>query len=354
MIEKILGVPWSSLKFERWDSAMLIALICGAVFISALIIKYSRKDIAGRKKIVLPAVLPIFRQSRLSFARHIPIALFLVGLPLFFIALADPYVSFIKEDVTYQGRRIAILLDASSSMNTIFVAEEKIKPKLALRFYTATATAEYFMQLRIKGKYKDLMALIEFGNESYVITPFTNDYQNILTSVKLISEPEEWGRFPDKSTTIIKAINQSVELFRIFDFLKASGNLIVLISDGEDSQNQFEGRPLDDILLEARKNNISIYFIRTNYEVPFSSATSTDTLWKNAVEKTGGKFYVAIDEASIIQAVTEIDKAATGSINVSRYSTKKPFFSIFVKAVLVLWGTACLLTLSLKYFRKFP
>ena len=127
---------------------------------------------------------------------------------------------------------------------------------------------------------------------------------------------------------------------------------MVLISDGEDSQNTFENRPLDDILSEARKNNIPIYFIRTNYQVPFGY--QTDTLWKDAVEKTGGKFYVAIDEASIIQAVTEIDKAATGSINVSRYSTKKPFFSIFVKAVLVLWGTACLLTLSLKYFRKFP
>ncbi len=351
-MEKFLGVPWNLLKFEHWDSAILVALICGAVFISALVIKYSRRDIAGMKKVVLPAVLTVFRRSHLSFVRHVPIVLFLVGLPLFFIALADPYVSFVKEDVTYPGRRIAILLDASSSMRDKFVADKKIKPKIAQRFYTATATAEYLMQLRIKGKYKDLMALVEFGNESYVITPFTNDYQNILTSIKLISEPEEWGRFPDSGTTIIKAINQSVELFRTFGFLKASGNIMVLISDGEDSQNTFENRPLDDILSEARKNNIPIYFIRTNYQVPFGY--QTDTLWKDAVEKTGGKFYVAVDEASIIQAVTEIDKAATGSINMSRYSTKQPLFSVFIKAVLFFWGIACLLTLSLKYFRKFP
>lgn len=351
-MEELLGVPWDSLKFEHWDSAMLVALICGAVFISALVIRYARKNIAGRKKIVLPAVLSVFRQSRLSFMRHVPIVLFLTGLPLFFIALADPYVSFVKEDVTYPGRRIAVLLDASDSMNSKFVVEKKIKPKLDQRFYTATATAEYLMNLRIRGKYKDLMALIEFGNESYVITPFTNDYQNILTSIKLISEPEEWGRFPNRGTIIIKAINQSVELFRIFGFLKASGNLMVLISDGEDSQNTLEGRSLDDILLEARKNNIPIYFIRTNYQVPFGY--STDVLWKNAVEKTGGKFYVAVDEASIIQAVTEIDKAATGSINVSRYSTKKPLFGVFIKAVLALWCFACLMTLSLKFFRKFP
>ena len=351
-MEKFIGVPWNSLKFERWDSSMLVVLICGAIFILALSVQYSRKDIAGRKKVVLPAVLPIFRRARLSFIRHVPIVLFLVGLPLFFIALADPYLSFVKEEVTYPGRRIAILLDASSSMQSKFVAQEKIKPKIAQRFFTATATAEYLMQLRIKGKYKDLMALVEFGNESYVITPFTNDYQNILTSIKLISEPEEWGRFPDSGTTIIKAINQSVELFRTFGFLKASGNLMVLISDGEDPQNVFEGRPLDDILLEARKNNVPIYFIRTNYQVPFGY--STDTMWKNAVEKTGGKFYTAVDEASVIKAVTEIDKVATGSINISRYSSKKPLFDVFIKVVLVLWGTACLLTLSLRYFRKFP
>lgn len=351
-MEKLLGVPWNSLKFERLDSAMLVALICGVIFILALVVRYSRKEIAGRKKIVLPAILSVFRQSRLSFVRHVPIALFLIGLPLFFIALADPYIRFIKEDVTYPGRRIAILLDASDSMNGKFIADEKIKPKLSQRFYTAVTTAEYLMNLRIKGKYKDLMALVEFGNESYVITPFTNDYQNILASIKLISEPEEWGRFPNRGTVIIKAINQSVELFRVFGFLKASGNLMVLISDGEDSQNILEGRSLDDILSEARKNNIPIYFIRTNYQVPFGY--STDVLWKNAVEKTGGKFYVAADEASIIEAVTEINKIATGNINVSRYSTKKPFFSVFVKAVLILWCSACLMTLTLKLFRKFP
>lgn len=351
IIEKLLGIPWNSLKFERFDSAMLVALICGAVFISAIIIKYSRKDVAGRKKIILPSVLPVFRQSDLSFVRHIPIALFLVGLPIFFTALADPYVSFVKEDVTYPGRRIAVLVDASSSMNYDFKTE-KLGTKSQKGFYTATATAEYLMQLRIKGKNKDLMALIEFGNESYVITPFTNDYQNILTSVKLISEPEEWARFPDSGTTIIKAIDQSVELFRTFGFLKASGNIMVLISDGEDTQNILEGRSLDDILGEARKNNIPIYFIRTLYQTPLGYAT--DVLWKSAVEKTGGKFYAATDEASIIEAVAEIDKAATGSINVSRYSTKKPLFDVFIRAVLALWSVAGLMTLSFSLFRKFP
>src|SRR6185369_1336100 len=41
-------------------------------------------------------------------------------------------------------------------------------------FFTAVAAAERFLRLRINGKYRDLVALVEFGNEAYVVTPFTN------------------------------------------------------------------------------------------------------------------------------------------------------------------------------------
>ena len=46
-----------------------------------------------------------------------------------------------------------------------------------------TAAADRFVRLRMKERYRDLMALVEFGNEAYVVTPFTNDYDNILMSL---------------------------------------------------------------------------------------------------------------------------------------------------------------------------
>ena len=39
-------------------------------------------------------------------------------------------------------------------------------------------------------------ALVEFGNEAYVVTPFTNDYDNILLSISLIGDPVEYSLFP--------------------------------------------------------------------------------------------------------------------------------------------------------------
>ena len=42
--------------------------------------------------------------------------LFLAGMPFFAVALADPHTGFTREEVSYPGRRIALLVDASTSM----------------------------------------------------------------------------------------------------------------------------------------------------------------------------------------------------------------------------------------------
>ena len=49
-------------------------------------------------------------------------------------------------------------------------------------------------------------------------------------------------RFPDQGTLIGRAIEQGVELFRAFDFLDASGNLLVLFSDGQRRESGLRGQ----------------------------------------------------------------------------------------------------------------
>ena len=88
----------------------------------------------------------------------------------------------------------------------------------------------------MNGPYRDLVALIQFGNQAYVVTPFTNDYENILLSVRLVGDPREWGRFSDWGTTIIEGIDQATQLFKAFDFVNASGNLMIVFTDGRDSE----------------------------------------------------------------------------------------------------------------------
>jgi Mg-chelatase subunit ChlD len=102
------------------------------------------------------------------------------------------------------------------------------------------------------GPYRDLVALIQFGNFAYVVTPFTNDYENILLSTRLIGDPAEWGRFPDWGTTIIEGIDQATQLFRTFDFTNASGNLMIVFTDGRDSQLSQQKADLERVVAEAR------------------------------------------------------------------------------------------------------
>src|SRR4029078_4334280 len=106
-------------------------------------------------------------------------------------------------------------------------------------------------------------------NESYVVTPFTTDYENVLLSVRLISDPKEWGRFSDWGTTIIEGIDQALNLFKAFQFTNAAGSVMLVSTDGRDSELNRMRRPLDALVAEARRYRIPVYMIRTAYKQPF-------------------------------------------------------------------------------------
>jgi hypothetical protein len=308
----------------------------------------------ARRAVAMPALLGSLRRSPLAFLRHAPLILFLLGLPLFALALADPYTALARSDVSYRGRRIALMIDASSSMRVPFTAKQlNPREETEAAFFTSVGAAERFVRLRMAGKYRDLMALVEFGNEAYVVTPFTNDYENILLSISLIGDVVEYARFPDQGTIIAQAIDQSVQLFKAFNFLNASGNLMVIFSDGEDIHAIVNGRTLDDIVAGAVEAHTPIYFVRTNYSKE-EGGIIPDELWKNAVEKTGGKFFAGSNEAAILNAIAEIDRASTGTIDVKQYSTQEPRFELFALGAFGLWGLAALLTLAVPHFRRFP
>ena len=211
--------------------------------------------------------------------------------------VADPYSSLVAENVTYPGRRISLMIDASDSMQTSFKAATlNTRNEVQPAFFTTVAAAQRFVELRRKGKYRDLMALVEFGSRAYVITPFTSDYDNLLLSMALIGDPVEFSTFPESGTVIASALEESIEIFKAFDFLEASGNLMVIFTDGEDTTSIVHGRSLDDILKSAVDNKIPLYFVRTNYNKEFGEGIP-DAKWRAAVEKTGGRYYVAKNES---------------------------------------------------------
>ncbi len=343
----------SELTFIRGQEATLVAVLLLAIGAGVILLRRLFGQPQAQRAVTIPALLP----SRLSTGartlastRHGAFLLFLSGVPFFFVALSAPQTALIQEEVTYPGHRITILIDASLSMDSSFATE---RLRAGNTFLANVAAAEYFVRRRMDGPYHDLVSLIEFGSQAYIVTPFTNDYENVLLSMGLIGTPEEYDRFPDHGTLIMKAINRGVQLFRTFDFLRASGNLMVIFSDGQDTRALFEGLSLDDILAEASDNAIPVYFIRTSYNRELGDLLPDNT-WKLAVERTGGRFFPAANEDAILDAIAEIDRLSVGEIQVNRYVTRHPTFTPFALVAVGCWTVALALGLGVTHFRRFP
>jgi hypothetical protein len=77
-----------------------------------------------------------------------------------------------------------------------------------------------------------------------------------------------------------------------------------------------------------------------------------DERWAKAVQSTGGQFYAASDEDSLLKAITDLDRAATGSIEFKQYTSQEPRFSVFALVAAALWAAAAGLKLGASYFQR--
>jgi hypothetical protein len=352
---------FDELHFWHRDTAWLggLVFVAGCTLLFVLRLASIRRHQSTR--VALPALLSVFGESPLAGVRHLPLLLLLAGLPLFLLAVADPYTSLTQRRTTFPGRRICLMIDASTSMVRWFDAPTLHKAtktqetggRSDAAFFTTIAAAERFIKLRIDGKYRDLISLVEFGDHAYVVTPFTHDYDNVLLSLSLIGDFSEFLRFPDQGTIISHAVEQGTRLFKTFDFLDASGNLLLLFSDGEDAAVISEGKTVSEVISEAIKAKIPVYFIRINHDKALGQ-NIPDNIWKPAVEQTGGRFYAAANEETILQAIRDIDRVNVGRIDVKQYVTQRPRFGIFALAAAACWSIALALKLTVPYFRTFP
>jgi hypothetical protein len=351
-IDEWRRLRWEDLHFAEARTAILVLTVLAATAVLVIIARRHWSRTAARWHVALPSLLPRMRRSRASGLRHTAFALFLTGLPFFAIALAEPYTSFRRDDVSYLGRRIAMIVDASTSM-TLKFDTAKLKTTGGPAYFTAVAAAEYFMRQRMAGPYHDLIALIQFGNEAYVVTPFTTDYENITLSLRLISDPRDWGRFSDWGTTIVHGIEQGLSLFQAFDFLNASGNCMLIFTDGRDDQVTVRGGNLDKFIKQSRQYKIPIYMLRTAFNMNYGEVRQ-DKIWQPAIDATGGRFYAIPNEAAMLKALDEIDRLSAGKIERREYTANRPRFAGYALVAVALWLGAAAMKFSVPYFSTFP
>jgi Mg-chelatase subunit ChlD len=343
---RVLADP--NLRFEDGGAPLTALLALFGLAILTWMARALRSSMSHR--VVLPAVLARGRNPA-PLIRHLPLLMLIAGILPFMLALGDPFTTIAEQQVSYPGRRIALLVDGSTSMVIRF--ESAAKRPGESTFFTAVGAAEQFVRRRMNGPYRDLVSLIQFGNFAYVVTPFTNDYENVLLSTRLVGDPAEWGRFPDWGTTIIEGIDQATKLFRTFDFINASGNLMIVFTDGRDSQLNQQKAELERVVSEARTWKIPVYMLRTAYNRREGEILQ-DKIWKATVERTGGRFYAAYDDESIARALREIDRLSPGRIETREYSVRRPRFAGWALIAIGLWLSAAMLKLSFGIFRTFP
>ncbi len=347
---------FSELQFWHKSEARLLLVSLALATLLVLIVRLVLPRRGGRYTVAVPAVIGSIPRAFSAHVSHLPLLLALAGLPLMAVALADPFTALVRREATYPGRRICLMIDASNSMSSPFKTE--LLPQRAdgesTAFVTTVAAAERFVQMRMNGPYRDLLALVEFGADAYVVTPFTNDYDNILVSLSLIGEPHEFATFPDQRTLIAKGIEEAVALFKAFNYLDASGNLLLIFSDGEDTNATIDGRPLDEIISGAIDAGVPVYLVRTNYNKAEGDPAVPDKLWRDAVRKTGGQFFAASDERTLLAAINEIDKVAAGSIQMTEYGTQRPRFPMFAAAAALCFALGALSKLTVPYFQRYP
>jgi hypothetical protein len=347
-------VRLDNFQFVHRDTALMAAVLLAGIAVAAFLLRLIRQRGVGTGRLGLPSLLEWARPRGLTMIRHGALVLALAGLPFFALAFADPQTALTREEVNYPGRRISLMIDASSSMLSSMPSSRLARgaPNDAA-FFTTVGAARYFIELRMKKQYRDLMALVEFGDQAYVITPFTTDYENILLSMSLIGDWNEFMRFPDQGTVIANAIDQSVGLFEAFEAVEAAGNAMVIFTDGMDAEVTEEGKSAFDVLKEADQADIPVYFIRVGAPKRVKAEIS-DEVWSAAVARTGGRFYDVLDETAIVRAINDIDRAAPGRIDMKRYVTEQPKFSVFALAAAVLWAAAIALRLTVPWFQTFP
>lgn len=349
-------VDLGRLGFWHADAARLTALGLVALAFAMLVIRSTVRRRGSHQRVGVPAFVSPLEQRSWSFVRHAPLVLFIAGLPLLVLAVSDPYSALTERVETFPGRRICLMIDASSSMTRPFRAPGLQSAGGAgsqAAFFTTVAAAERFVKARTEGRYRDLISIVEFGDQAYVVTPFTTDYDNVRLGLSLIGDFAEYMRFPDQGTVLTKAVEQGVNLFKAFDFLEASGNLMVLLSDGEDVSVIRQGTPVADVVKAARDAEVPIYFIRMRFGQALGAVVS-DAEWKAAVEGTGGRFYAGSDEAAILRAVEDINREAVGEIAIKQYVSQRPAFESFALGAASLWSLAIVLSLTIPYFRRFP
>lgn len=268
------------------------------------------------------------------------------SLLLLILALARPQRSDAKVKRNVEGLDIVIVLDISDSMLI-----EDMKP--FNRMESAKDTLIKFVKLRSS----DRIGVVIFAGEAFTLVPPTLDYELIIDRVSKITTAAK-ARIKDGTAIGVGTASGAARL----KDSQAKSRVMIFMTDGENNSGTIDPETGLEI---AKGYGIKIYSIgvgrsgKTTIPVitqdmfgnpvkryqPFESTVNDDLLGRMASD-TGGKYFRASKEDSLLGVFKEINSLETTKIEDNKYVQYKEYFYIFATAGFFLFLLSQILSLT--------
>lgn len=262
----------------------------------------------------------------------------LIVLLLLLLLLAKPQLVDQKSKVTVEGIDIMMVLDVSGSMACF----DDLKDRRT-RITIAKEEGARFVQKRSN----DAIGLVVFGSYAMMRCPLTPDKSMLKTMIQSIAMNN--GDSIHEGTVISQAV---ITASRHLQKSKAASKIIIILTDGEPSQNDF---PASEAIAIAKAFGIKVYAIGIGNNglsmqehplfgvVQYQNNFDTDLL-RTLAEQTGGKFFDVKKAQDVAKIYDEIDLLEKSKYQDNIYMKYHDFFIPILWIVLIL--ICCELILS--------
>ncbi|MGH2498938.1 MAG: VWA domain-containing protein [Candidatus Limnocylindria bacterium] len=324
----MIGLP--SLASLRFGEPAFLALLAVALLALLLALRRARGDGGGLLFSSL-SLLPGRGQTWRVRWRWLLAGLRLGAAVLLVLALARPQAGHAVVEIPTEGIDIALALDTSSSMTARDFGDA-----------TRIEASKRVMHDFLGGLRNDRVAIVLFSAEAMVLSPLTLDY---AASQEVVA-PVEAGRMLRDGTAIGTGLATAVNLLRDS---RAKSKVIVLLTDGQNNSGQIG--PLDAAQL-ARLLEVRVYVIGAVPVGGGREGSVDERQMRRVSELTGGQYYRAEDEGSLLEIYREIEQLEKTRLGAREFISFEDAYLPFLLA-----GAALLLVellLAASAFRRSP
>ena len=215
------------------------------------------------------------------------------------IAIASPVKDEAYEAEPKEGYEIALILDASQSMQAQGFDETNRERN---RFDVVKSIVQDFIQQR----QEDNIGLVVFGEYSFIASPLTYD-ENILSRIVSQLEIGMAGKY----TALYEALAQGVNLLKMS---KSKSKVAILLTDGHSTVG-VDKIPLDVALDMAKKEGVKVYPIGVGMPNEYNRKVLMEI-----AEGTGGVAFGASSASQLLDVYKKIDELEKSKIKAERFT----------------------------------